>query len=150
MLSTAFASYFNGALSKHYRGVFAADKIPKGLAVKGFIICNTANSDNQGKHWFIVYRSSKSVIECFDSLGITIEKQNVLKDNFQYPGIKKLKFNYTQVQSNETNTCGQFCIFFIYQRLFNADLPFDELLNTIFSDDVSKNESEVETFVSNL
>ena len=54
----------------------------------------------------------------------------------------------TQVQGNESAACGQFCLYFLVERLCNLDFSFHELLNEIFFNDVKKNEEEVQKFLS--
>lgn len=149
MLTTDFKKYFTGHLSTHFRGVFAFDQIPSTLKAGHFIVCNTSDSSDIGEHWFVIYRNEK-VIECFDSLGIDSEKLSILQENITFKGTNKLKFNKTQVQSNTTSTCGYFCIYFIFQRFYNRDLKFAELLNEIFSVDVNKNEEIVKQFEKDL
>lgn len=150
MLSTEFEKFFEGNLTPFFDGVFAFDKIPRTMNVGHFVICNTDDSSNEGKHWFALYRSDKETFECFDSLGCDLAKQNLLQNTLNFCGMKKLKFNLSQVQSSTTETCGHFCIYFIYQRLYNKDLRFKELMNEIFDTDVFVNEEKVNEFVSSL
>ncbi len=59
-------------------------------------------------------------------------------------------FNVTKLQDETSVLCGQFCIYFIVQRLFNDDLEFAELLNEIFSENVVENEHSVQDFLALL
>lgn len=149
MFTHEFEKYFKGNLSKYFRGVFPFDQIPHVLKPEHFVICNTSDSTNIGEHWFVLYRND-CTIECFDSLGINSQKLSALQEKLTIKNIKKLKFNKTAVQSDVTSTCGLFCIFFIYQRFYNKDLKFKELLNEIFSINVSKNEEVVIEFEKDL
>lgn len=150
MLSTDFKKYFDNQLIKYFRGVFAFDQIPKSIKTGEFYICNTANSYSEGEHWFVIYKPSNDVIECFDSLSIKKEDREKLKC-FKYKGIRKIKFNITQVQADNTSSCGEFCIYFIYQRLYNNDLRFKELLSLIFTaENLNTNEERVAKYMSDL
>lgn len=149
MFTNDFEKYFEGHLSAHFKGVFAFDQIPTTLKPSNFIICNTSNANDLGEHWFVIYRNGNTV-ECFDSLGINSEKLLRFNTKITFRGAKKLKYNITQVQSSSTSTCGLFCVFFIYQRFYNTDLNFTELLNEIYSVDVNENEMNVKTFLNNL
>ncbi len=62
----------------------------------------------------------------------------------------ELMVNTTALQPQESLLCGEFCIYFIVHRLFNADLEFDEFLNTMFTEDVNHNEDKVKEFMTML
>ena len=119
--------------------------------MRKFCICNTDVSSGIGKHWFVLLRSSKTTLECFDSLGITAEKTLVLKKYCELKGISEIVYNETQFQDNLSNTCGLFVIYFIFERMHNLDLAFEEILEEIFDDkDKEKNEQIVQEFCTNI
>jgi len=133
MLTTDFYEILgNTCLGKYFDGVFPADQIPSNIKVDHFIICNVDTSLQIGSHWYVVYRHGFASLECFDSLGITDTKKTFLIENFNYVAVHKIKCNSTAVQSSNSTSCGLFCLFFIYNRLFNKDLTFQELLDHIF------------------
>lgn len=147
MLSTQFEDIFSKThLQSNFKGVFPSDLIPKKIPINNFIICNTDSSSSSGAHWYVVYRIDKSTLEVFDSLGIDTEKRHFLSSKFKLRGIKSLQFNTTPVQSDSSVACGQFCVYFIFQRLHNQDLEFTELLNEIFDADCERNEHKVSAF----
>lgn len=146
MFSSEFEKYFE-SVKQYFGGVFPFDKIPKRLKQEHFIICNTGDSNSEGEHWFVLYRSDSYLIEVFDSLGINEEKLNKLKE-LKFQHVRKLNFNVTPVQSNESNNCGEYCIYFVYQRLFNKDLDFNMLMNEIFSYNLTENAKMVESFIN--
>lgn len=148
MLSTDFIKYFDNHLTKVFKGVFAFDQIPKSIKTGEFFICNTATSNSQGEHWFVIYKPTDGVIECFDSLSVS-QVENLKR--FKYKGIRKIKFNTSKVQADNTSSCGEYCIYFVYQRLYNNDLRFKELLSLIFTpDDMNANEQTVQQFINDL
>jgi len=150
MLSTEFSNLFNTNLQKLFKGVFSFDSIPKSLKVGHFLVCNTANSDSSGEHWFTIYRPHLDVLEIFDSLGVTEAKLQRLLPHVKYRGIKKIKFNKTQIQSDDSQTCGHHCVYFIYERLYNQDQTFKELLSSIYSENVRANENLVSEFFKDI
>ncbi|MBM3939262.1 MAG: hypothetical protein FJ333_11510 [Sphingomonadales bacterium] len=153
MLSIDFAKYFNcdQYLTKCFQGVHAFDQIPKSLKVGQFYICNTETSNDQGKHWFVVCRPQKSILECFDSLGTSSNDTNQLAKHLKFRGINKIKFNSTKLQADGTESCGYHCIYFVYQRLYNNDLQYKELLNEVYSPtDQQANERIVTDFINEL
>ena len=133
-------------LKHKFCGTFSADTIPKQIKCKSFIICNTDVHKGIGKHWYCVVKLNKSVLECFDSLGIDERKKAFLTTNFNLKNITKIKYNVTQVQSSLSDTCGYFVLYFLIQRFHNQDLNFNDLLNEIFQKDVEQNEILVRNF----
>ena len=102
-------------------------------------------------HWFCLLRNAHSELECFDSLGITNEKKEILQKNCQFRGIKEIHFNESQFQDNLSNSCGKFTIYFIIERMHNLDITFEELLEEIFDpEDTQKNEERVNHFIDKL
>jgi hypothetical protein len=112
-----FDNYFSKfpELKKFFCGVFSIDTLPKNLKYRFFCICNTDTQNGNGKHWICFVKSAKSCIECFDSLGLSSEKQELIK-NFCHFKEKQLHFNRTQFQKSDSVTCGLFCVYFIIQR----------------------------------
>jgi len=153
MFSCDFEKYFNcdGHLNKVFKGVYAYDRIPNSIKQGEFYICNTATSDSEGQHWFIVYRPVQTLLECFDSLGTPLDKRDIRAKHLKFRGIQKVKFNLTRVQADDAETCGQHCIYFIYQRIYNNDLNFKELLNESYSaTDYNLNETNVKHLITEL
>jgi len=151
MRTTDFYSIFvKSSLKNNFSGVYSSDTLPKTLKVNQFIICNTDKSQNTGLHWYILFRNNLQTLECFDSLGIDDVKKQFLTDNFHLKKVRTIQFNKTRVQSLNSNTCGQFCVYFIYHRLHNLDLTFDEFINDFFDIEASKNEIRVSNFLSDL
>ena len=68
--------------------------------------------------------------------------------NLKQKGIEQIKFNVTQVQSSESDTCGLFVLYFLIQRYHNKDLSFNEFMNEIFVFSQSENEKLVNTFAT--
>ena len=144
-----FYDYFHKTpiLKKNFKGVFAINTIPKNLKYRHFCICNTDKNNGSGIHWFCFVRTSKETIECFDSLGVNDEKKQTLKSSCKFKGIKEMIFNETQFQSDVSDTCGLFSIYFIVERMFNLDLSFEEILSDIFDpENHLENENKVKEF----
>jgi len=148
MISSEFENYLaNFEHSKKFlQGVYASDTIPRTVKVNHFIICNTDVSSGTGQHWYVVLKLHHRELECFDSLGIDANKKQFIREHFNLKGIRKIKFNVTQLQSNLTSTCGKFVLYFIINRLYNSDLGFNEFLNEYFTQDLLQNETLVNSF----
>ena len=152
MQSSEFEEYFINYpfLKKHFKGTFSIDTLPKSLKNLDFCICNTDLSSGAGIHWFFIFKSSKSTIEVFDSLGVDSEKEKVIKTYFKFQGIKSIQFNESVFQNQQSNTCGLYVIYFIWQRMFNLDLSFDDILEEIFNHETDLNELKVKQFCEKL
>jgi hypothetical protein len=151
MQASEFMGYFEdfSLIKKNFRGVQSLDQIPKVLRYKNFVICNTAKSTEIGEHWFVLFRSQKNALELFDSLGVTDEKETLFKQTLLIKA-KFLSFNETQFQSNDSTSCGKFCIYFIIHRFHNLDLSFEEFLEEFFDSDIEINEVTIEKFCAAL
>ena len=133
-------------IKKYFEGIFSADNLPKKIKKNCFIICNTDVSTGPGKHWYCIVKLSSTILQCFDSLGIDNTKKNFIVSNLKQKGIEQIKFNVTQVQSSESDTCGLFVLYFLIQRYHNKDLSFNELMNEIFVSSQTENEKLVNSF----
>jgi hypothetical protein len=152
MQGSDFQQYFDkySFLQKHFLGIFAIDTIPRILKNRQFCICNTDTSDGKGIHWFCFIRTSKTTIECFDSLGVNYQKKKILQENCKFRNVTNIHFNETIFQKNDSNSCGLFTIYFIIERMFNLDIEFEELLEDIFSEDLNSNEEKVLKFCKDI
>jgi hypothetical protein len=151
MLGSEFEKYFEHftELKKKFLGIFSIDTLPKRITKNHFCICNTSPSNADGEHWFCVLKISTNHLELFDSLGIAKDKEDFYKKSLPFKE-KFLTFNVTQFQSNESQNCGMFCIYFLFQRFHNLDLEFDETLAECFDSDVNLNDENVIKFCKDL
>lgn len=147
MLSPEIVEFFKSfpELNRFFLGVFSIDTLPRKIALNHFLICNTDTSNGSGIHWFALFRSTKRNLECFDSLGVTNEKQEILR-GINFVGVKKLKFNESQIQPDDSILCGQYSIYFLFERLHNLDYKFHDLVNELFSNNLETNQKTIECF----
>ncbi len=83
-------------------------------------------------------------VEVFDSVGTTTAfLKEVLENNIEGQCV----YNVSRVQGEESDKCGEFCAYFIFNRFANLDLDLSELLNDIFEEDTATNEKNVVTFI---
>ena len=145
MLSTEFPVYLND-LKAQYLGCFSSDNYPKTLNEFEFFIVNKDSSEEKGSHWMLVISGEKEV-EFFDSCGTDEE---FVKKFLRFKQQTVCVFNKTPVQPINSNSCGQFCIFFAHKRLLNKDQSFRTVINRCFSQDQEKNNKKVLNFCLNL
>lgn len=137
------------SLKPFFKGVYSINTLPKKLKIKNFIFCNTALDFEVGKHWICFVKISSSTVECFNSLGFS-QTSNLLHTYCKFTNVQDLEFNVTSVQKPDSDTCGLFVLYFIIQRMHNLDIPFKNLMNEIFSNDLNKNEDNVTTFINTI
>ena len=89
-------------------------------------------------------------MEYFDSLGVSEHKLNKLKSYCKFKTITKVDYNETAFQKENSETCGLFVLYYIFKRMFNLDLTFEEILEDIFETDNNLNENAVNTFCKNI
>ena len=147
MLSDEILEFFATfpQLNRYFLGVFSIDTVPKKISINNFLICNTDTSKGTGIHWFALLRPTKNNLECLDSLGVSLEKQEILRA-IKFSGVRKLKFNESQIQPDSSSMCGQFSIYFLFERLHNLDYKFNELVNELFSENLDENQKTVQCF----
>ena len=149
MQSSEFDNYFKFFPYLHERcsGIFSIDRVPKKLNYRHFCIVNVDIASGVGSHWFTILRCNKSSYEVFDSLSVDLEKEKLFK---KYLKFDCLEANETQFQSNDSISCGKFCIYYIVHRMYNLDLDYCDFLCETFDPDFSKNEKLVTTFCADI
>ena len=127
-------------------GVLASDEL-KSVTYQHFcIIVNSDPSNLPGQHWVCLLKRSKT-IEFFDSFGKDIRFYGRNFEKFVQMHGGKVKYNFTQLQSNQSLLCGQYCLFFLIYR--NLNVSFYNILNC-FSQDFDANDTIVSTFFGKL
>ncbi len=136
------------SIRSNFLGVFSIDSLPKKFPLKHFLICNYDLKSMPGSHWFALVRKTSEKIECFDSLSINSNKQELLIKYCNFNKVTKIIYNETAVQDISSISCGQFVLFFLIHRIHNLDQSFVSLLNEIFVTDTKTNEINVLEFLS--
>ena len=80
-----------------------------------------------------------------DSLGTS---QEYVTENVPFRG--SCQFNQTKLQGDNSNSCGEFCLYYIVQRLHNLDLSYQEFMDDFFSLDTDVNEENIQTFLKTV
>ena len=89
-------------------------------------------------------------MEYFDSLGVSENKLNNLKRFSKFKTISIINYNETAFQKEDSDSCGLFVLYFIFKRMFNLDLTFEEILDDIFEINNNTNELNVSNFCINI
>ena len=98
-----------------FRGVYAIDEIKsiKTVSYPSSFVINLDPSYKPGSHWVAVYFDKNGVGEYFDSFAGYPPHEIV---HFLRSHAKGWQYNHMQVQELHTTTCGQFVVFYIYQK----------------------------------
>ena len=133
-----------------FLGAFPYDEIPPKPDSKLFsLIINIDPSTAPGEHWTALFYKEPSLY-FFDSYGRDF-KDATLPKSFSdkikdYIGDTKYKYNTMWLQPLTTNTCGNFCVYFIEEMTKNR---FSKVFE-IFTKDLRKNDLYVRKYVKNL
>ena len=102
-----------------FKGIVSVDHLPKKLPQHCFLIVHRQTSPSTG-HWFVIFKYSKEAIEVFDSLVIPRELLTKIKNNFKCT----VYSNDIKLQSSGSDTCGWFCIYYVFNRWHNLGKNF--------------------------
>lgn len=126
-------------------GVYAADTLPNVIHhYPCGLIVNTDPISEQGSHWLAMYFPSNDVGEFFDSYGYPPEFYKKNFKMFLNSHTKTWTYNPRCLQSLNSSTCGQFCLYFIMNR--NRGKTLQSIVRS-FSNDRSLNDHRVSVFV---
>ena len=96
---------------KYYLGTVAFDQLPKYIKYPSCLIVNNQSSNQPGQHWIAIYFEKNRKAEFFDSFGQGAKYYNL--ENYIRIRSKGYVNNNVQLQSNDSNFCGYYCVLFI-------------------------------------
>ncbi len=106
----------DGVLRGNVKGVYPANRIPQILKI-GVIIVNTDSDDQPGTHWCAIYFRGDGRAEFFDSYGNPPGFYNNYFVQCLLRNSKSYVYNAERLQTNGSNVCGQYCLFYLMLRL---------------------------------
>ena len=96
----------------HYGGTWAADKMVHIIRKKdGIFIVNSDESTSSGSHWSAIWKK-RGKVEYFCSYGLE-HVNDELRELLERLGYKR---NGRQLQSLDSDLCGQYCILYLICR----------------------------------
>ena len=134
----------NGVTRHIFNGVCAADEVPIAFSVlPASCVVNTDTSDEPGQHWIALFQAKASVLEYFNWYGNDpayhkLELHPLIASN------RLVKQDYL-IQSDLTTVCGQYAMFFVYNRCIGKS--YSDILK-LFSKDIYANDRMVQLFVN--
>ena len=104
----------NNLTAKYFEGVYASNCLPNINKYPCILIANIAEDSHPGLHWICIWFDKKKQGFFFDSYGL---HPNLLSEHFT-PFLNKFsksfKWNKLSLQSNNSKTCGEWCIYFAF------------------------------------
>jgi hypothetical protein len=130
--------------------VLACDELPeeKPVANTAFIV-NLQESWRRGNHWIVLYIVDDHHVELFDSLVTSAERTNIYISNFIKMFRSFEKNAGTKLQDSVSESCGLYCVYFIYHRCMKKN-SMKKIIRKLFTDDPLMNECLVIAFCNKL
>lgn len=127
-----------------FRGVFACDEVQlDSYPLPAGMIINTDSSSKGGQHWVAVYQETPQTIEFFDSFGREVSYYG--KCLREALNSKKIVLQQHQLQSDFSDLCGPYCMFFLYKK--GQGFSFQQVLES-FSSNTMFNDVMIDNFVN--
>ena len=126
--------------------VLPCDWLSRITADQFAVVVNSDTAASPGMHWMAIFKDKrKEEIEFFDSCSMPV--------NFYHPSIgeflenkaKGVRLNCGRIQSEFSNTCGHFCIYYLLHRTLGKD--FESILCDFSLSDLSSNDETVKRFL---
>lgn len=129
-------------------GVYAENTLPRRVtSFPSGYIANTDPDKQPGRHWVAFYLSSPQQGEFFDSYGHPPQVYSSHFVKFLDQNVQEWTFNNKQLQSNFTNVCGDYCIFYLLHRARGVSM--NSIVN-LFSSNKERNDVLVYDYVMRL
>ena len=113
----------DGMACKYFGGLMSSDRLIFIPSSRVFYICNTDSWEGEGKHW-VVINFIQNNVEFFDPIG---KAPDACFLKFMKKYRTKIIHNTKRVQPLNTNTCGEYCIFFASFR--SRDVKYKNILS---------------------
>ena len=133
-------------IQRIYRGVISSNELYKiDKSVRSLYIVNTDPNYLPGSHWICIY-SQGEICEIFDSLGNNPKEYTIHFTTF-IQEYEKCTYSTVKLQSDTSNVCGIYCIFYSYLKSRGFELT--EILNT-FSENTQMNDCLMRDFLDRV
>jgi len=128
----------------YFGGVFSRDCLPLLAKYRAYIVNLDKMCDN-GSHWIAIFFDKNRKAEYFDSYGLPPLFPEII--SFLDQNSVSWSYNSKRLQSRNTLVCGQYCIYYILNRLKHKSLK--KIINE-FSFTYFKNDRKVYDLIKNL
>ena len=100
-----------------FLNVYAVDQLPKRKIEqeRWLLVCNCCPANKRGEHWIAMFYENEE-LEFFDSFGLSPEDYDGVTEFLLAQKPKDIIFNTIQLQSDESDACGHYCILYGLHR----------------------------------
>lgn len=128
---------------KNNFAVLPADHLPKTkIKVRPFyLVVNTDEASEPGEHWISIYlpKNRNDLCEYFDSFGLPATNPHFIE--FLKTNCNQYTYNPIQIQSDRSNTCGEYCVMFLHAR--NKDKTLKQFIDKFDRKKLEKNDKKI-------
>lgn len=136
----------DAVLNDYIGGVFAADMLPKTIQRYPFgFIANTDSHSKLGTHWCAFYVDRPGSVEFFDSFAQYPGYYNIYFPSWINKNANTLKINDKVIQGQYSDVCGQYCLYFLRQRL--AGKTMQDALKMFHLENQSSNDYFIMSYI---
>lgn len=128
-----------------YYGIFPIDKLPVINGLPACLIINNQPSNKEGQHWIAIYFDKNRKCEFFDSFGKSPHFYGV--NNYLRNNSKTININRKIIQSNISEYCGLYCIFFLIFKLKGRSMTF---YNNLFKKNPIENDKMFSKWINKI
>ncbi len=117
----------------HFRGVFSIDTLPRKIWSRESGIINLARSTLHGSHWVAYFKRGLYRVY-FDSFGVITPQpiQRYLKTRREFEKkIKCIERSTQQIQKFNSELCGEFCLFALYNLSKLKNHSYDRVIELV-------------------
>lgn len=107
------------------------------------IICNNQRSTMPGMHWISFYKNNCD-LEFFDSFGMPVEFYGKEFHTFITRFGKKVNQSFTQFQSDSSNLCGGYGLYFLINR--DRGKTYNQILSSFSPLNTRTNDLKIKSF----
>ena len=123
-----------------YLGIFPYKKVPKTLKCNQFVVLH--RYIKKTGHWFCLVKTFDNEVEIFDSVVCPQSVKKFIAQRLQC----SVTSNSTRLQGKTSQSCGLFCIYYAFNRIFNLDLLANDFIADFFSATYKENERFLKEF----
>ncbi len=143
-MNTLQLEFIGKNLCQEFLGAVAADQV---TIANGYYIANVGKKNTRGTHWVCIY-FNEICSEFFDPAGNHPLTYHRSWHDMMLTHSGKYKYNSKAVQAPLNSTCGQFTLYYLFNRYYGRSM--EDIVRSLENDSLNQNERKVTDFVTRL